>query len=62
MQAAFLRPFTIWRFKSVDGRQVVVVAKHTEPREYESEYCQIIGRVDAYAPKDALAAHAKSKA
>ena len=51
---AFTRPFTVWRLKSVDGKQEATVAYHTEPREYESEYCRVIARMDAYSKGDAL--------
>jgi hypothetical protein len=48
------RPFTIWRFRSVDGKQVVTVARHSEPMEHEHHYQQVLARVMAWSHKDAL--------
>lgn len=48
------RPYTIWRFLSPSSGEVVIVARPTESREFEHEYQQILDRVMAHGPQDAM--------
>ncbi len=50
-----MRHYTIWQFRSVDGKQVVRCARQSEPFEPQHEYQRVLDRVMAWNPKDALA-------
>jgi hypothetical protein len=51
---AILLLYTIWKFFGVSIPDIQIVAKISEPREYENEYCRIIGHVEAYNASQAL--------
>lgn len=48
------RLWTVWRFRSVDGKQVVVQAIPSEPFEPEHEYQKILGRFAACSRREAI--------
>lgn len=50
-----LWPFTIWEFRSVDGRQVVISVRWSEPDDmkYQHEYQKILWRGQAFNKLDA---------
>jgi hypothetical protein len=49
------RIWTVWRFRSVDGKQVVYSARPSEPFEPEHEYQKIMAKgVEAWSAADAL--------
>jgi len=51
---AIKRSFTIWRFTSPTTGDATTAAKPSEPREIEHEYQRVLGRLDAFGPKDAI--------
>ena len=52
--SAIKRWFTIWEFRGVTIPQRVVVARYTEPCEYEHEYQRVLGRIEAFTEVEAL--------
>ena len=54
--------YTVWRFKSVDGKQVVVVVHAAEPDDLyvQSEYQRVLWRGIAPSKKTAFAQYEQS--
>lgn len=52
----FSRPWDVWEFRSVDGRQVVTKAlpSHVGSTKYQHEYQRLIGQVIALNATEAL--------
>lgn len=52
-----MRVFTVWDFRSVDGKQKVRVARVAEPndQQVQHEYQRVAGQVLARTPAEALA-------
>jgi hypothetical protein len=49
-----MRCYTLWQFKSIDGKQCVQVVRPTESGEYQNEFCKVLGRKSADTPKQAF--------
>lgn len=51
------RFFTVWDFRSVDGKQTARVVRVAEPndQQYQHEYQRIAGQVLAFTKPEALA-------
>ena len=58
-----MTPYTIWQFKSVDGKQCVTVVRRSEPSEeqWQNEYDRILWSGQAVSRKHALAQYKAGK-
>lgn len=64
IREALKRAWTVWEFRSVDGRQVVRVARarQVDDFRYVHHYQRIVAQVDAFSKDEALRLAAEEEA